>query len=136
MAGCGAAAEAVPATGAVSGAGRSTTKDEEMSHTEGPWYCDESDGNVEICTDGKEPRLGYTGWRGLAVVSGSDDEPEIGLEVAWDNARLIAAAPELLEALQGLHDDIAEYQRINHIGGYENHSMRIARAAIEKATKP
>lgn len=116
-----------------------------MSHTEGPWYCDESDGNVEICTYGKEPRLGYTGWLGLAVVSGSDDEPEIGLEVAWDNARLIAAAPELLEALRPFS---ALLQAHNSEGRDDrpifaiNDAMiqlgdlRRARAAIEKATKP
>lgn len=49
------------------------------------------------------------------------------------NARLIAAAPDLLEALKGLHDDLAEYQRINNIGGYDNHWMVAARAAIKKA---
>jgi hypothetical protein len=50
------------------------------------------------------------------------------------NARLIASAPLLLEALQALHNDIAEYARINNLGGFDNHCMRQARAAIQKAT--
>ena len=37
---------------------------------------------------------------------------------------------ELREVLQALHDYIAEYQRINHLGGYDNHCMKRARAAI------
>jgi hypothetical protein len=36
-------------------------------------------------------------------------------------------------ALRGLHDDIAEYQRINNLGGFDNHWMRAARAALSKA---
>lgn len=49
------------------------------------------------------------------------------------NARLIAAAPDLLAALKGLHDDIAEYAHINRLGGFDNHWMKAARAAIDKA---
>lgn len=50
------------------------------------------------------------------------------------NARLIAAAPRLLAALQMLHDNIAEYARINNLGGFDNQDMRDARAAIFEAT--
>lgn len=61
--------------------------------------------------------------------------------ILWDgepavtaaNASLISAAPDLLEALQLLHDNLAEYQRINNLGGYENHDMKMARAALAKA---
>lgn len=49
------------------------------------------------------------------------------------NARLIAAAPDLLQALKLLHDNLAEYQRINNLGGYNNHDMKMARAALAKA---
>ena len=51
------------------------------------------------------------------------------------NARLIAAAPDLLEALQGLLADIQDYQRINNLGGENNHWQVISRAAIAKATQ-
>ena len=47
---------------------------------------------------------------------------------------LCDAAPELLEALKQLHDHIAEYARINNLGGFDNHCMRQARAAIAHAT--
>jgi hypothetical protein len=51
------------------------------------------------------------------------------------DARLIASAPQLLEALRGLHDDTIEYLRLNNLGGENNHWLVIARAAIQKATK-
>lgn len=44
-----------------------------------------------------------------------------------------AAAPDLLEALILLYDNLVEYQRLNNIGGYDNHDMQMARAAIAKA---
>lgn len=43
------------------------------------------------------------------------------------------AAPDLYEALRLLHDDIADYQSINNLGGYDNHCMKLARAALAKA---
>ena len=45
-----------------------------------------------------------------------------------DEAR--AEVERLRSALRGLHDDIVEYQRINHLGGYDNHWMLAARAAL------
>ena len=36
------------------------------------------------------------------------------------------------EALENLHDDIAEYQKLNNIGGYENQCMKQARQALAK----
>lgn len=56
------------------------------------------------------------------------------------NARLIAAAPDLLEALKGLHDDVVEYVTLNKLHDADgspainNHWMQRARAAIAKAT--
>lgn len=50
------------------------------------------------------------------------------------NARLIAAAPDLLEALQGLHDDTMDYIKLNNLGGENNHWLVLARFAIAKAT--
>ena len=52
------------------------------------------------------------------------------------DARLIAAAPDLLEALKMLHDDIAEYAKINNLGGFDNQVVRLARTAIAKAIGP
>lgn len=42
-------------------------------------------------------------------------------------------ADELAEALKALHDDIAEYAKINNLGGFDNHCMKQARAVIAKA---
>lgn len=41
-----------------------------------------------------------------------------------------ASRDELARALKGLHDDIAEYARINNLGGFDNHWMKAARAAL------
>ena len=35
----------------------------------------------------------------------------------------IAEVERLRSALRGLHDDIVEYQRIKHLGGYDNHYL-------------
>jgi hypothetical protein len=50
------------------------------------------------------------------------------------NARLIAAAPALLEALQAMVDEQVEYMTINHLGDPEKqHNIKRARAAIALA---
>lgn len=50
--------------------------------------------------------------------------------------------PALLEvveqqhrALKGLHDDNADYLRLNNLGGYDNHWMVAARAALSLMDK-
>ena len=72
-------------------------------------------------------------WYEIAKCYGKEDG-EI-----FANAALIARAPDLLadnarlrEALQLLHDNLAEYQRINNLGGYDNHDMKMARAALRE----
>ena len=51
------------------------------------------------------------------------------------NARLIAAAPDLLEALQRLAADYTWSTAHHHNGGYaESHPIIAARAAISRAT--
>lgn len=47
-----------------------------------------------------------------------------------------AKAVELYQALRLLHDNLAEYQRINNLGGYDNHDMRMARAAMDGLKPP
>lgn len=67
-------------------------------HTKGPWV-------VEPCY-----RSGYTIWGGtnaepICVVDTQDDEGRYGVIRNEADAFLIAAAPELLEALQELYED-------------------------------
>lgn len=90
------------------------------AHTPGPWH-----------------DVGF-GW----ISAGDDVEPERGSTIArydWEtpsgiaNARLIAAAPDLLEAL---HQSEAELQslRTPSVADGIDHTLRIIRAAIAKAT--
>ncbi len=50
--------------------------------------------------------------------------------ITQERDEAIAEVERLRSALRGLHDDIVEYQRINHLGGYDNHWMLAARAAL------
>ena len=83
-------------------------------HTKGPWRLSEE----KFSSLYVEPFI--------CAIFGTDKTAEA-------NARLIAAAPELLEALENLHANIAEYARINNLGGFGNQDMQQARAAIAKA---
>lgn len=50
------------------------------------------------------------------------------------NAQLIAAAPEMLAALEGLYSETVSYITVNHLGDpHHNQTMKLARAAIAKA---
>ena len=52
-----------------------------------------------------------------------------------DDARLMAAAPDLLLALQMLYAETADYIQLNKLGGIDNQCMKLARAALAKATE-
>jgi hypothetical protein len=55
------------------------------------------------------------------------------LEESRANAALLAAAPDLREALQRLYDETADYIRINKLGDvHHNRSMQMARDALDK----
>jgi hypothetical protein len=90
-----------------------------QNHTPGPWHIDHDDRpgmkwNHHIC--------GSNG-RAVCLITHS--------ETADANARLIAAAPELLEALQAIVDQEQSGDEETHM-----HDMAdIARAAIAKATQ-
>lgn len=63
---------------------------------------------------------------------------ELGEDTAEANARLIAAAPDLLGALKDLLSDCEEYARINNLHNSDgspatHHSMRRAADVIAKA---
>lgn len=74
-------------------------------HTPGPWivgYYDFLDQQVYIDAPSGDPDLGYKSWEGVAIAYGCEESPFKGLEKAKANAMLIAAAPDLLEALEAL----------------------------------
>lgn len=85
----------------------------ESKHTPGPWTYDE-DHNIESPTG----RVVSVGWTGYAGESGSGEIYEEA------DARLIAAAPDLLEALKAVRDECM---------GYVPNCANIIDAAIAKA---
>lgn len=50
-----------------------------------------------------------------------------------DLSAIQGAYLEMGAALQMLHDEMAEYGRINNLGGYDNHAMVRARNALAVA---
>lgn len=101
----------------------------ESKHTPGPWQVcgTRHTGDLKI---GRDARLHMVGPDGDAVAAVFFD---MKTGRGFRDARLIAAAPELLQALKGLLADIEDYQRINNLGGENNHWQVISRAAIAKA---
>lgn len=70
-------------------------------HTPGPWQARRVDNQEwQIDAPHGDRSLGYSTWRGLVTVYGSDDMPREGRLLAEANANLIAAAPEMLDTLK------------------------------------
>ena len=86
-------------------------------HTPGQWSVVEHD--HAICVQTESPRQTKFGASRYAVVGGFDRSDPEQLEEARANARLIAAAPDLLEALQW----------------YEAKAVQMGRAAIDQDSK-
>lgn len=57
---------------------------------------------------------------------------KVRMECETKLAAVTAERDEYRAALEGLHDDVAEYCAINKLGGADNHWMRIAREALAK----
>ncbi len=102
-------------------------------HTPGPWSYRKVPRKQEWEIDTKRcPNLGHESWTGMSVVFGCDDYPKMGKIAGEANARLIAAAPDLLEALQAMLSEFNE-----QMAGIVNDEFAViakARAAIAKAT--
>ena len=98
----------------------------EAKHTPSPWWVDDfGNGDVRVVVDpvkGMPPPI----CDGRTFVCKLYQQDERGID-AKANARLIAAAPELLEALQAIMEDIdSEFGT--------DYDYNKARAAIAKAT--
>ncbi len=99
-------------------------------HTPGPWVIGTSEGRVLSRWDG----IGYWEIANATVTDFRGDSGEVyfagGAQEA--NARLIAAAPDLLEALEAMVADWGKLASVVKPLGEES-SLRKARAAIAKA---
>lgn len=101
-------------------------------HTPGPWTIGKvshKKQRVDIDSLHADPTVGHQTWRGLARAYGCNDMPAEGTAAMLANARLIAAAPELLEAIETLVEHFEYY-----IGDNECRPIENARAAIAKAS--
>jgi len=100
-------------------------------HTEGPWLIRESRGDSRgNATDSCRQWVIDTDFKPFVALL--EEWKTAGNPDAWEegraNARLIAAAPELYEALAACHDLLLMNPR------YENgRAMRMAAAALDKA---
>jgi len=100
-----------------------------VQHTSGPWSIDEW-GSVNG-PDGRTIEI-----NGVASVC----SPGVRQDIAKANARLIAAAPELLEALQKSAVALEEASKLLYVKGLQGCASimmghrDIARAAIARAT--
>jgi hypothetical protein len=96
-----------------------------MKHTPGPWEIVQSDHGIVVRTESpKKTRYGASRYAAIGGFERSDPQQ---LAEALANARLIAAAPELLEALQIL------FERANR-NSIDPFALQQAVAAIVKAT--
>ncbi len=86
-------------------------------HTQGPWAVS-PDGRDIFSKDG-------FGYRAKTIC-------RMPIDIDRDNARLISAAPELLEALELCESVLADYADRHH-GGPKFDAAYAARAAINKA---
>lgn len=86
-----------------------------MAHTASPWH---------YTTSGISERYD---------VYCSEQEGVICQNAREGDAILIHNAPKLLEVLEGLLQDIEDYQTINNLGGENNHWQVIARNVIKQA---
>lgn len=100
-----------------------TTTDPKTLHTPGPWvYC-------------AQPGVGYI--RPLApgeIISKMESQTGVGFDEVRANARLIAAAPDLLAACETLLHII--HQQVACVDTKFDNGITSARAAIAKAIAP
>lgn len=106
----------------------------EATHTPTPWTIEPSDGESQ----GEWHYWAIKGERGnIATIGAASQRGPIDMESNQANAAFVVRAAnahdDLVHALRLLHDNLAEYQRINQLGGYDNQDMQIARAALAKA---
>src|SRR5688572_5645975 len=98
----------------------------DTKHTPGPWGLFRSGYSARFGVEGDDEKFSV-------VVYGTKDEPDKGVQGRTEdeanaNARLIAAAPDMLQALESVINWFADY------GDEDWHCLRLAKAAHAKAT--
>jgi hypothetical protein len=104
------------------------------THIQGPWeieHCINEDGSKFITINGQGP---HGAWLADIQAGNIDGKPADVTERHLANARLIAAAPDLLSALQLLMDQYDSSPDFTMGGNLTNAPFIMARAAIAKAT--
>lgn len=127
----------LPAARKASAEAQAKVKAENAKHTPGSWIVLPEEADKEYLRI-RGTRLGgrykianvhcvkYVGM--YEAISQQEEEESLA------NARLIAAAPELLEALIAMEREKSDYMRLNHLGDPSNETTnKMARAAIAKA---
>ena len=101
-------------------------------HTKGPWEVARTDAGIIVRTESaKKTRFGASRYAAIGGFDRSDPEQ---LAEALANARLIAAAPDLLEALEMGPSILHELPDGKECSCSQCHFVRAKRAAIAKAT--
>jgi hypothetical protein len=96
-------------------------------HTPGPWRVDAGCPRQVIWYDGARMRVVATCSDNLGLINGAVEE-------AMANARLIAAAPELLESLKWAMKHVENVFALAYRFDHERPLLEAARNAIAKAT--
>jgi hypothetical protein len=117
----------------------------DLKHTPGPWevhnatdvfIAGDYEGKNYVCSTDPDnkPLTGRPGWSFPNGRKELEADPDSNTHIPFDeakaNAKLIAAAPELLEALQRF---ISYSERFSD--GFESSMVKQAKAAIKKATE-
>jgi hypothetical protein len=101
---------------------------EQPKHSPAPWFWDDKDAMPWTDYDAAESAPFLMNANGCPIMTGSD------IRIAYEaDGRLIAAAPDLLEALKGVITDKAPSYHDCTDNGEAECSWCIARAAIAKA---
>ena len=100
-----------------------------MKNTQGPWeFVPGEDNEDDTENSVGSIKGGAQGASHLARVWADGPNPE-------GDGRIMAAAPDLLAALQMLYAETVDYIRMNNLGGMDNQCMRLARAALAKVDR-
>ena len=98
----------------------------EFKGTPGPWFADKTSRAVGPVSHDDNQSYGI-----LIPVAWVEFDQDVGIQAS--NQRLIAAAPELLEALRQLRDYVEDVCAVSSSDCYKEHPLMLATAAINKA---